>query len=218
MTASAAAVGGATARPLRPVLADLVPKPTQAGRAIAVDIALVLAGTALVALLAKVSFFIGPVPITGQTLGVIVAGAALGAKRGAAALVTYLLAGLAGLPIFAGATAGLASVVTPSFGFIIGFIPAAFAAGWIAERAWDRRPILAFAGFAAASVVPFLVGVPYMAWVLSSILGQQITFAGVLDAGVWPFILPGLIKAAAAALAIPAAWRLVRLADRSGKR
>src|SRR5690606_39923635 len=82
----------------RRVLADLVARPAARSRAFAVDAALVLAGTALVALLAKVSFFIGPIPITGQTLGVIVVGAALGARRGAASLTTYLLVGLAGLP------------------------------------------------------------------------------------------------------------------------
>jgi len=199
----------------RPVLADLIARPAARPHAAAVDVALVLAGATLVALLAKVSFFIGPVPITGQTLGVIAAGAALGSKRGAAALTTYALAGLAGLPVFAGALAGPAYALAPSFGFVIGFIPAAFAAGWFAERAWDRKPVLAFGGFATASVIPFLTGVPYMALILATVLGQQVSVAGVLDAGVWPFIVPGLIKAAAAALAIPGAWLLVRSADRT---
>jgi biotin transport system substrate-specific component len=75
--------------------------------------------------------------------------------------------------------------------------------------------VLAFLGFVAASVIPFLVGVPYMALILSAVLGQPVTAAGVLEAGVWPFIVPGLIKAAAAALIIPGAWLLVRGADKS---
>ena len=199
----------------RPVLADLVPRPSTRTRALAVDTGLVLAGVALVALLAKVSFFIGPIPITGQTLGVIVVGAALGAKRGAAALTTYMVAGLAGIPVFAGLTAGPAYALVPSFGFVLGFIPAAFLAGWFAERAWDRKPWLAFVGFIAASIVPFLIGVPYMALILAAVLGQQVTLAGVLDAGVWPFIVPGLVKAAAAALIVPGAWLLGRAADRA---
>jgi biotin transport system substrate-specific component len=199
----------------RLVLADLVARPSTRARALAVDATLVLAGVAVVALLAKVSFFIGPIPITGQTLGVIAVGAALGSRRGAAALTTYLLAGLAGLPVFAGAVAGPAYVLVPSFGFVLGFIPAAFVAGWFAERAWDRKPVLAFLGFVAASVIPFLVGVPYMALILSAVLGQPVTAAGVLEAGVWPFIVPGLIKAAAAALIIPGAWLLVRGADKT---
>ncbi|MDN3496701.1 biotin transporter BioY [Planococcus sp. APC 4015] len=196
-----------------PVLADLLGRPSTRARAFAVDATLVLAGVSLVALLAKVSFFIGPVPITGQTLGVIVVGAALGARRGAAALTTYMLIGLAGLPVFAGAVAGPAYVLSPSFGFILGFIPAAFVAGWFAERAWDRKPWLAFIGFVAASIVPFLVGVPYMAVILATVLGADVTVASVMEAGVLPFIVPGLIKAAFAAVLIPGAWLLVRGAD-----
>lgn len=202
------------AAPARLVLADVIVRPSTRARAFALDASLVLAGVAMVALLAKVSFFIGPVPITGQTLGVIVVGAALGARRGAASLAAYLLAGLAGLPVFAGAVAGPAYVLSPSFGFIVGFIPAAFVAGWFAERAWDRRPVLAFAGFAAASVIPFLVGVPYMALILAAVMGLDVTFASVMDAGVWPFIPGGIIKAAAAAIAIPLAWGAVRALDR----
>ncbi|QEV99933.1 biotin transporter BioY [Microbacterium caowuchunii] len=199
----------------RRVLADLVARPSTRVRALAVDAALVLTGVAVVALLAKVSFFVGPVPITGQTAGVILVGAALGARRGAAALTTYLLAGLAGLPVFAGVAAGPAYVLSPSFGFILGFIPAAFVAGWFAQRAWDRKPVLAFLGFVAASIVPFLIGVPYMAAILGLVLGEQVSVAGVMAAGVLPFIVPGLIKAAAVALLVPAAWGLVRAVDRS---
>lgn len=202
-----------TAAPPRRVLADLVARPSSRARAFTVDAALVLSGVVVVALLAKVSFFIGPVPITGQTLGVIVVGAALGARRGAAALTTYMLVGLAGLPVFAGPVAGPAYVLLPSFGFILGFIPAAYVAGWFAERAWDRKPWLAFVGFVAASVIPFLIGVPYMAVILSTVMGQQITFASVMAAGVLPFIVPGLIKAAFAALLVPGAWLIVRAVD-----
>lgn len=197
------------------VLADLIARPAGRARAFAVDAALVVAGVALVALLAKVSFFIGPVPISGQTLGVIVVGAALGAKRAAASLTTYMLVGLAGLPVFAGATAGPAYVLAPSFGFVLGFIPAAYLAGWVAERAWDRNPGLAFIGFVGASIVPFLIGVPYLAVILGTVMGVDVTLSGVLDAGVWPFVVPGLIKAAFAALIIPGAWLLVRAADRA---
>jgi len=198
----------------RPVLADLIPRPSVRARGFLLDAALVLAGVALVAGLAKVSFYIGPVPITGQTVGVILVGASLGAWRGAASLTTYLLVGLAGLPIFAGPFAGPAYVLSPSFGFIIGFIPAAFLAGWFAQRAWDRRPLLAFAGFVAASIVPFIVGVPYMALILATVAGQQVTFASVMAAGVIPFIVPGLIKAAFAAIILPLAWMGVRAIDR----
>lgn len=201
----------------RPVLADLIARPSDRVRAFAVDASLVLAGVALVALLAKVSFWIGPVPITGQTLGVIVVGAALGARRGAAALTTYMLIGLAGLPVFAGPAAGPAYALSPSFGFVLGFIPAAFVAGWFAERAWDRKPWLAFIGFIAASIIPFLIGVPYMALILSAVMGVDITFLSVMEAGVFPFIAGGIIKAAVAAVVIPLAWAGVRAVERRAR-
>lgn len=127
----------------RPVLVDLIPRPGTRAWTFALDAGLVLAGAALVSLLAKVSFFIGPIPITGQTIGVLVVGAAVGA----ASMTTYMLAGLVGLPVFAGPLAGPAYVLAPSFGFVIGFIPAAYVAGWFAERAWDRNNWLGLVGF-----------------------------------------------------------------------
>jgi biotin transport system substrate-specific component len=212
---SIAAVPAAPSR--RRVLADVIARPSSRARAFAVDAALVLAGVAVVALLAQVEIPLWPVPITGQTLGVIIVGASLGAWRGAAALTTYMVLGLAGLPIFAGLTGSLLAVAKPSFGFVIGFIFSAFVAGWFAERAWDRRPALAFLGFAAASVVPFLFGIPYLAFVLNVSLGLELTFVEILQAGLFPFILGGLIKAALAALIIPGAWALVRKVDASKK-
>ena len=212
MTALAPAAGP------RRVLADIIARPSTRARVFAMDAALVLAGVAVVALLAKVSFYIGPVPITGQTLGVILVGATLGARRGAASLTSYMVLGLAGLPTFAGPIAGPAYVLSPSFGFIVGFIPAAFVAGWFAQRAWDRRPVLAFAGFVTASVIPFLLGVPYMALILANVIGANVSFASIMQAGVLPFIVPGLIKAAFAALLVPGAWLLVRSLDRRSRR
>ena len=199
----------------RRVLADVIARPSSRARAFALDAGLVITGATIVALLAQVEIPLWPVPITGQTLGVIVVGAALGAWRGAAALTTYMLVGLAGLPVFAGFTGTLAAVGKPSFGFVIGFIFSAFVAGWFAERAWDRRPGLAFLGFAAASVVPFLFGIPYMAFILNVVMGLDYSFGELLAVGLLPFILGGLIKAALAAAIIPGAWALVRKADQS---
>jgi len=199
----------------RRVLADVISRPSSRARAFALDAGLVIAGATIVALLAQVEIPLWPVPITGQTLGVIVVGAALGAWRGAAALTTYMLVGLAGLPVFAGFTGTIAAVGKPSFGFVIGFIFSAFVAGWFAERAWDRRPALAFLGFAAASVVPFLFGIPYMAFILNVVMGLDYSFGDLLGVGLLPFIVGGLIKAALAAAIIPGAWALVRAADKT---
>ncbi|MGY5764153.1 biotin transporter BioY [Brachybacterium sp. DNPG3] len=193
----------------RPVLADaLIARSSRVK-----DVALVLGGALLVALLAQVTIPMPYVPITGQTLAVIVVGSALGARRGAAALTTYMVAGLAGLPVFAGFSGSLAMVMQPSFGFIVGFIPAAALAGWFAERAWDRRAWTAMLGFVAASVVPFLIGVPYMAYILNVVMGLGMDFSGIMAAGVTPFIAGGVVKAAIAAVAIPLAWKGVRSLD-----
>lgn len=172
------------------------------------NVALVVTGAAVVGLLAQVTIPLWPVPITGQTLAIMLVGGALGMRRGAAALTTYMLVGLAGVPWFADFGGGPAMVVAPSFGYIVGFIPAAALAGWFAERAWDRKPLLAMVGFCAATVMPFLVGVPYMAAVLG--MTDPATIAA---AGVTPFILPGLVKAGLAAAAFPLVWRLIRAID-----
>ena len=193
----------------RPVLADaLAPH-----RTLLRDALLVSAGAVVVAALAQLTIPLPLVPITGQTLGVILVGAALGSRRGALSLLSYAAVGLAGAPVFAEFSGGPASILSPSFGFVIGFIPAAFVAGWFAERAWDRRPVLAMVGFVAASVVPFLVGVPYLAMILNAVMGAGAGVGDVLAAGLWPFIPGGIVKAALAAVLIPAAWKGVRALD-----
>ncbi|WP_066640314.1 biotin transporter BioY [Serinicoccus hydrothermalis] len=186
------------------VLADrLVPR-----RGVLTDVGLIAGGVVVVSLLALVEFRIGPVPITGQTLGVMLVGSALGMRRGAAALTTYMVAGLMGAPIFAGGAGGPAYLLAPSFGFIVGFVAAAAIAGWAAERAWDRHVLLAMVGFLLATAAPFLVGVPYMAGVLH--LSDPAAIAAI---GVTPFIVPGVIKAGVAAAIFPAVWALVRRLD-----
>ncbi|MBD3940838.1 biotin transporter BioY [Microbacterium sp. NEAU-LLC] len=212
---SSIAAAPAASAGTRRVLADVIARPSSRARAFALDAGLVITGAAIVALLAQVEIPLWPVPITGQTLGVIVVGAALGAWRGAAALTTYMLAGLAGLPVFAGFTGTVAALGKPSFGFVIGFIVSAFVAGWFAERAWDRKPWLAFIGFAIASAVPFVFGIPYMAMILNGVMGLDYSFGALLEAGLLPFIVGGLVKAALAAAIIPGAWALVRAVDKT---
>ena len=207
----------AIAAPSRRVLADVIARPSSRARAFALDAGLVVTGAAIVAVLAQVSIPLWPVPITGQTLGVIVVGAALGSWRGAAALTTYMLVGLAGLPVFADFTGTIAAVAKPSFGFVIGFIFSAFVAGWFAERAWDRRPGLAFVGFAAASVIPFLFGVPYLAFILNVVLGARLLVLGSARGRAPPVHRRRARQGGLAALIIPGAWALVRKVDASKK-
>lgn len=193
----------------RSVLADAL----VGQRTLAKDLLLVVAGIAVVAALAQVEIPMWPVPITGQTLGVMLVGASLGFRRGVAALAGYLVLGLAGAPIFASFTGGIAAVGKPSFGFVIGFVATAAVVGWLAERRWDRRPLLAIALFGAASLVPFVFGIPYMAAVLAS-MGTPVDLGGALALGFVPFIVGGIVKWAIAAAAMPAAWAGVRALDR----
>lgn len=183
------------------VLADrLVPRSS-----VLTDVALVVAGAAVVGALAQVTIPMWPVPITGQTLAVMLVGGALGMRRGAASLAVYMLVGLAGVPWFAEQHGGVAMALAPSFGYIVGFVPAAAVAGWAAERAWDRNVGKAMLGFCAATVMPFVTGVPFMA----AVLGMTDP-AAIAAAGVTPFIVPGLIKAGIAAALFPLAWKVLR--------
>jgi biotin transport system substrate-specific component len=103
---------------------------------------------------------------------------------------------------------GPAYVLSPSFGFIIGFVGAAAIAGWAAERAWDRNVLLAMAGFTLATVAPFVVGVPYLA----AVLGLT-DLAAIAAVGITPFIVPGLVKAGIAAAVFPLVWQAIRALD-----
>lgn len=194
----------------RTVLADAL----VGQRTLVKDLLLVLAGVTVVAALAQVEIPMWPVPITGQTLGVMLVGATLGLRRGVAALTSYLVLGLAGAPVFAGFTGSIAALGKPSFGFIIGFIATAAVVGWLAERRWDRRPLLSIALFGLASLIPFAFGIPYMAAVLAA-LGSPVDLGGALALGFLPFIVGGIVKWAIAAAALPAAWAGVRALDRT---
>ncbi len=186
----------------QPVLADRL-----ISRSLTTDIVLVGTGAIAVGLLAQVGFG-SPVPVTGQTLGVLIVGGSLGMRRGAMSMLTYLVAGVAGVPWFADFTGGPVTLIKPSFGYIIGFVFAAALIGWLAERNWDRRPALSMLGFLLASLVPFLFGLPYLAAVLGI---SDVSL--VLEYGFTPFIVGGLIKWAIAAAIFPAAWAAVRSLD-----
>jgi len=185
----------------RPVLADALVR-----RGAVANTLLVVAGTVFTALLAQVQIPLWPVPITGQTLAVVLVGATLGTWRGTASMALYLLAGVLGAPVFTGWAHGLGSGVLPSFGFVIGFIPAAALVGWLSERRCDPRPLLSIAGFGLASAVPFLFGLPWLGATLAH-YGLPHDLTAVLNAGFTPFIIGGIVKWAIAAAALPLAWK-----------
>jgi biotin transport system substrate-specific component len=187
----------AAALPRRPplVLADLLP-----GAAVR-DGLLVVGAAAFVGLLAQISIPLSftPVPITGQTLGVLLAGTALGWWRAGAALVLYTVAGVAGVPWFAGHSSGYASA---SFGYIVGFIAAAVLCGYLAGRGADRSVLRSLPAMIAAEVVIYAFGLTWLA------LDLHLNASATIADGLTPFLAGDAIKAAIAAGLLPAAWWL----------
>jgi len=182
-------------RPRPLVLADLLPG------TLVRDVALVVGAAGFVGLLAQISIHLSftPVPITGQTLGVLLAGTALGWRRAAAAMALYAVAGVAGVPWFAGHSSGYASA---SFGYVLGFFLAATLCGYLAERGADRSVLKSVPAMIAAEVVIYAVGMTWLA--LDLHLGASATIA----AGLTPFLVGDAVKAAIAAGLLPVAWRL----------
>jgi biotin transporter BioY len=179
------------------ILMDLVlPK-----RRLIADIALITGLGSLTALSAQVSFWIGPVPITGQTFAVLLAGAILGSRRGALSMLTYLGIGLSGLPFWfaLGGPLGIARLIGPTGGYLIGFIPAAFVVGWLAERGWTRRIWTTALAMLIGCVVYYAFG---LTWLAHFVPAEQ-----VLAVGLYPFIVGDLLKVALAASAVPLAIR-----------
>ncbi|MGO9581355.1 MAG: biotin transporter BioY [Acidimicrobiales bacterium] len=169
---------------------------------LAQDLLLVIAGAGLVGVLAQVSFHLSftPVPVTGQTLGVLVAGTALGWKRATAAMALYGSAGLAGLPWFADHASGY---VGASFGYVVGFVLCAGLCGFLAERHADRSLFKSVPAMVAGEVVLYAVGVSWLA--VSLHVGPQRAVA----LGLTPFLAGDAIKAAIAAVLLPGAWKMV---------
>jgi biotin transport system substrate-specific component len=167
--------------------------------------ALLIVGASIVtALAAQIAIPLpwSPVPITGQTWAVLLSGAVLGARRAFLAQVLYLMEGAAGLPVFAGFSAGFAVLAGPTAGYLIAFPFAAGVTGLLAEHGWDRRFFTMVAAMLLGSVVIFAFGLANLSRFLP---GEQL-----LGAGLLPFLPGDLVKSSLAALAFPAAWRWVR--------
>jgi biotin transport system substrate-specific component len=163
----------------------------------------VFAGSVLIALTAQVEIVlpISPVPITGQTFGVLLIAALLGRVRGTAAVLAYLAEGTSGLPVFAGGAAGAGYVFGPTGGYLVGFLPAAFVVGALAEHGWDRNVFLTALSMALGCAACFAVGLSWLA-----------VYAGwerVLPLGLYPFIAGDLLKIVVAAALLPTLRRFV---------
>jgi biotin transport system substrate-specific component len=168
-------------------------------------LALVLAGTVLIALAAQVSIPVpgSPVPITGQTFGVLLSAGALGFRRGIASTLLYLILGTVGLPVFAHGTHGTEIILGATGGYLVGFILAAAVVGRLAELGWDRNLLGAVGAMLIGSVLIYAVGVPWLMAV------AHFDLATALDKGMFPYLVGDAIKLAFAAAAFPVAWWVV---------
>lgn len=187
------------ALPPRAVLADSLPG------AFARDAALVVAGAAFMTLMTQIAIPVppSPVPITGQTLAVVLCGGALGAARGSLAMLLWAALGLF-LPVYADGGSGLTHVTGATGGYIVGFVVAAYVVGRLAERGADRRVPVAFAAFVAGQAIVFGFGVPWLK------VSADMSWSVAVHDGFVLFIVGGLIKAAVAAAVLPSAWALAR--------
>lgn len=177
-------------------LADVVPG------GLVRNVALVVGGTLFVALsaLVQIPLPFTPVPLSLQTFAVLLAGAALGSRRGAASMALYLLAGAAGVPWFAAHQSGWAF---PSFGYVVGFVAAAWLAGRLAEAGADRQVLKSTGLLVLGNVVIYAFGVTGLAASTGMGLGTAVA------KGVAPFLVGDVIKIVVAAALLPAAWKLV---------
>jgi biotin transport system substrate-specific component len=183
----------------RAVLADVIP-----GARVR-DAVLVLCGALLTVLGAQIAIDVppSPVPITGQTLAVVLAGGALGARRGAASQALYLVLGLF-LPVYSDGAQGFDVIWGATGGYIVGFIIAAYLVGALAERGADRRPVIAFAAFAAGQLSIFAIGVPWLK------VATDMSWGDAIHNGFTIFIVGGIVKAVLAGGLAPSLWRLVK--------
>lgn len=165
---------------------------------LAARVGLVLAGTAVLALAAKVQVPFWPVPMTLQTLAVLMLGALYGARLAGATVLAYLAEGAVGLPVFASG-AGLAYMAGPTGGYLLGLLAAAVLVGWAADRGLLRRLLPAAAVFLAAEALIFAPGVGWLA----GFTGAEKALA----AGLWPFLPGEALKLAVAAVLTTRLWR-----------
>jgi biotin transport system substrate-specific component len=150
--------------------------------------------TALTAMGAFISIPIGPVPITLQSFFVLLSGVILGSKKAMYSQITYLLLGLIGFPIFAGFSGGIQSLLKPSFGFIIGYIAAAYAVGKLTE-AKPASHIGLWTVVLTGTMIIYAFGLPYMYYVLNIMLNSNLSLFRILQLGMLSFIPGDILKA-----------------------
>jgi biotin transport system substrate-specific component len=175
-------------------------------------ILLVVAGTVILTVSAKIRVPFFPVPMTLQTLAVLAIGATYGSRLAVITVLAYFAQGALGLPVFTNtppALAGPAYFLGPTAGFLLGFVVIAFIVGRAADRGWSRSFPRMLGAMLVAEAITFALGFAWLAWFLETPNGTGLGTAGAFSAGVAPFVLGDLLKIVLAAAAVPAVWRLV---------
>lgn len=172
------------------------------------DATLIIGGSFLIGLCAQLAIPLGPVPITAQTFAVLTIGALFGSRRGSLCILAYIIEGLVGLPVFALGRSGFAVLLSPTGGYLVGFVAAAYVTGLLAQNRWDRRFTTTVLAMAFGNAVIHAFG---LAW-LCCLMGVDRT---VLTVGFYPFIVGDILKIALAAVALPAGWKLLTVLNLS---
>jgi len=183
----------------KPTLADRL-----LGRGLGTDTVLIFAGVALTAIAAQVTVPIWPIPVTAQTVAVVLVGLSTGALRGAISMTLYAFLGGVGLPIFSNSSSGIDWLSGSTGGYIVGFIAAAAFAGWMAQLGLDRSLLRSLAVATAATAVIYLFGLPLLA------IARQLSLQETLAIGFYPLLVGAAVKIAVVAVINTAAWAAVR--------
>jgi len=173
------------------------------------DIVLVLAAAQIIALSAQISFWIGPVPITGQTFAVLMLAALLGARRAVAVVLLYLTEGAAGLGVFASGTSGIAWMLGPTGGYLFGFVVAAYIVGFLAQRGWDRRFGTTALAMLIGNACIYICG---LAWLTMLFFSARLSgdLQTILTKGALVFIPGDVIKILLATALLPSGWKIIK--------
>ncbi len=185
------------------LVSTLWPAPSGGSRA-ARNVLLALAGTLALTVSAKTQIPFWPVPMTMQTFVVLVIGMACGTRLGVATIALYLIEGALGLPVFAGTPekgVGLAYMMGPTGGYLLGFVAAAWLCGWLAERGFDRSPLRTLAAMSLGHALIFVFGVTWLA--------QLIGFEKAFATGVVPFWAATIAKTLLGVVTLPLAWKWI---------
>ena len=164
------------------------------------NILFVLGGSVVLALSAKIQVPFWPVPITMQSMAVLLIGVVYGRRLGTLTILAYLAEGFAGLPVFAGAVAGPAYMAGPTGGYLLGFVLSGFFAGWAAELGWGRDLPRTLLLMMAGHVLIFVPGVIWLA--------MSFGWTGAVAFGIGPFLAATLLKSGLGAALVSALWKL----------